>query len=104
MTPDVIMIQTHAMRFSHTARRCSGVISSFGGPAGFRGGGGRISANDRGGALTEPEGIETEAVSDEARGVMNVVPPEEVAERLTAFGTCSEGLSREPVCCAMGSG
>jgi hypothetical protein len=96
------------MRFSHTARRCSGVISSFGG---FRGGGGRISANDRGGAftggaLTVPEGFEIEAVSDEAPGG---VLREEVVERLaelegTAFGACSEGLSREPVCCAMGSG
>jgi hypothetical protein len=97
------------MRFIHTSRRRSGVISSFGGAAFRGGGGGRISGNGREGTLADPEGIET--ASDGALGVVDVVAPEDVARtvllvglRGVDFASCSAGLSREPVCNAIGSG
>lgn len=65
----IILRLTYATRFSHTARRSAGVISSLGsGAAGIEGGGGRTSENDREGTLVEPEGA-FEAASD---GVLNV--------------------------------
>jgi hypothetical protein len=94
------------MRFSHTVRRCSGVISSFGGAEFSAGGGGRISANGGKGTLAGPGGIE--AVSDEALGMMDIVTPEDIAVLLAelrevVFASCSD-LSREPVFNAKGSG
>jgi hypothetical protein len=44
------------MRFSHTARRFSGVIPSFGGAVFIEGGGGRISEKGLEVGLPEPEG------------------------------------------------
>ena len=60
------------MRFSHTARRCSGGISSFDGAVFIEGGGGRTSEKGFGGALPEPEGV-VEEVPDEGLGVVDVV-------------------------------
>ena len=48
--------RTYATRFSHTARRCSGVISSLPGARSIEGGGGRSSDNDRVGTLAELTG------------------------------------------------
>jgi hypothetical protein len=100
--PEAIILITNAMRFSHTVRRCSGVIPSFGGTKFNAGGGGSISANGGKGTLAGPEGIK--AVSDEALGVT----PEDVAVLLAELGgmlfaSCSD-LSREPVLSAKGSG
>lgn len=64
-----VITRTYATRFSHTARRCSGVISSLTGARSIEGGAGRISKNDRGGTLAEPEG----AVEVEAMGVIGTV-------------------------------
>lgn len=52
------------MRFSHTPRRCSGVISSFGGRGFIEGGGGRTSENGLEDGLPEPEGVEEEVSAD----------------------------------------
>ena len=74
VTSDMVILRlTYATRFSHTARRSAGVISSLGGgAAGFEGGGGRTSENDREGTLVEPEGV-FEVVSDGALNVADAV-------------------------------
>lgn len=60
------------MRFSHTARRCSGGISSFDGAVFIEGGGGRTSEKVFEGALPEPEGVVVE-VSAGGLGVVDVM-------------------------------
>ena len=70
-------VRTHAIRFSHTTRRCSGVISSFGGAVSIEGGGGRTSGKVFGGALPEPEGVVVE-VSAGGLGVVDVVAPDDM--------------------------
>ena len=62
-------VRTYAMRFSHTARRCSGGISSFDGAAVIEGGGGRTSEKVFEGALPDPEGV-VEEVSAEGLSVV----------------------------------
>ena len=102
-------LKTYSMRFDHTSRLRSGVISSFGGAKFSEGGGGRISGKDREGTLADPEGIG--AASDAALSAVDVVAPEDVATAVLLaeligmdFASCSAGLSREPICNAIGSG
>jgi hypothetical protein len=86
VTSDVIILRlTYATRFSHTARRSAGVISSLGGAAGIEGGGGRTSENDREGTLVEPEGV-LEAVSDGALNVADAAGRAGLLRELVAGG------------------
>lgn len=94
---------TYAIRFSHTARRCSAVIVSSPGRDGFcRGGGGRTSGNDRRkGPAPGTEGLE--AISDADLDGADVVAPEGVVAVVPLMGLWSEGRSRS-VCDIKGSG
>jgi hypothetical protein len=100
---------TYAIRFSHTARRCSDVIVSSPGRDKFcKGGGGRTSGNDRReGPAPGPEGLE--AISDADLDGADVVAPTEGAVAVVPFvglnlRSWSEGRSRKSVCDIEGSG
>lgn len=75
-------VRTYVTRFSHTARRCSGVIPSFGGAVFIEGGGGRTSEKGFGGALPEPEGV-FEEVPAEGLDVVDVVAPDDMGTDTT---------------------